>query len=195
VAGSTKSLWRARRAPAAIAVIVAVVIGAAVGAYALAGGSGSDGVKGATARFRDVAAAEGAQYGRFLDTAGIACIDMPGEGAMGIHYVNQALVGDGAVDARHPEALVYDPGDGDDLRLAAVEYVVVQEQWMATHDGPPSLFGQEFMLTPAPNRFGLPAFYSLHAWVWERNPAGRYAMWNPDVHCPGAVPSATGDGY
>jgi hypothetical protein len=184
VAGSTKSFWRARRTPAAVIVIVVLIIGAAISAQALSGGSDPDPVKEATAHFRDVAAAGPAQYGEFHDVDGIACIAMPGEGAMGVHYVNQALVGDGAIDPLAPEALVYEPRDGGHLRLAAVEYLVVQEQWMATHDAPPALFGQTFMLTPSPNRFGLPAFYSLHAWIWERNPAGRYAMWNPAVHCP-----------
>jgi len=45
------------------------------------------------------------------------------------------------------------------------------------------LFGQQFDVTDAGNRYGLPAFYSLHAWVWKRNPAGTFAMWNPKVHC------------
>jgi hypothetical protein len=30
----------------------------------------------------------------------------------------------------------------------------------------------------------LPAFYSLHVWAREHNPAGRFEMWNPDVVCP-----------
>ena len=42
------------------------------------------------------------------------------------------------------------------------------------------------MLTPADNRFGLPAFYSLHAWVWKHNPRGVLDMWNPKVRCPAA---------
>jgi len=33
---------------------------------------------------------------------------------------------------------------------------------------------------------GLPAFYSLHAWIWKHNPAGDFAMWNPDVTCANA---------
>jgi hypothetical protein len=45
------------------------------------------------------------------------------------------------------------------------------------------LFGQRFNLTDAPNRYGLPPFYSLHAWIWQENPAGTFAMWNPSVHC------------
>jgi hypothetical protein len=45
-------------------------------------------------------------------------------------------------------------------------------------------------VTTAPNRYGLPAFYSLHAWVWKPNPAGQYAMWNPDdpLSGPGRAP-------
>ena len=69
-------------------------------------------------------------------------------------------------------------------QLVAAEYLVVQQQWLSTHDGPPALFGHTFDFTPAGNRFGLPAFYSLHAWAWEHNPAGPFTMWNPDVHCP-----------
>ena len=33
------------------------------------------------------------------------------------------------------------------------------------------------------NRFGLPAFYSLHAWIWKHNPSGTFSMWNPNVSC------------
>jgi hypothetical protein len=45
------------------------------------------------------------------------------------------------------------------------------------------LFGHEFNFTDAPNRYGLPLFYSLHAWVWKDNPVGTFEMWNPSVHC------------
>ena len=48
---------------------------------------------------------------------------------------------------------------------------------------PPMLFGQEFNFTDVPNRYGLPPFYSLHAWVWKDNPAGPFEMWNQSVHC------------
>jgi len=45
------------------------------------------------------------------------------------------------------------------------------------------LYGHRFNITYPPNRYGLPAFYSLHAWIWKYNPAGLFAMWNPGVHC------------
>ena len=60
----------------------------------------------------------------------------------------------------------------------------MQSAWDAEHKSPPRLFGQKFSLTGAGNRYGLPPFYSLHAWVWQHNPAGTFAMFNPDVTCP-----------
>ena len=54
------------------------------------------------------------------------------------------------------------------------------------NDAPPSLFGEEFMLVPSPNRYGLPDFYALHVWIGKHNPSGMFAMWNPLVHCPAA---------
>ena len=143
-----------------------------------------DGVRRATARFHSSAVAEAHGYARLVDTAGIACIDMPGAGGMGVHHVSGALVEDGRITALRPEAMVYEPGAHGRLRLVAVEYVVLQSVWDAAHRRPPARFGRRFDLTASPNRFGLPAFYSLHAWVWKRNPAGTFAMWNPRVSCP-----------
>jgi hypothetical protein len=143
-------------------------------------------VKSATARYHSMEQAKQAQYGILRDAAGIACIDNPGMGAMGIHYVNGALVGSGKIDALHPQALVYEPMADGRLSFVAVEYVTFQQQWDATHSAPPTLFGQDFMLVPAPNRFGLPAFYALHAWIWRDNPSGMFAMWNPQVSCAAA---------
>jgi hypothetical protein len=56
----------------------------------------------ATAKFRSVDVAQRAGYGRFVDVDGIACIDMPGMGAMGVHYVNGDLVGDPTISALKP---------------------------------------------------------------------------------------------
>jgi hypothetical protein len=144
--------------------------------------------KTATRHFRHLHAAKAAGYGLLVDAKGIACIDMPGMGAMGIHYVNSTLVGDGDVNPTTPEALVYEPRRDGRLRLVALEYVVFQSAWDAVHSAPPSLFGHRFDFTPSPNRYGLPAFYSLHAWIWKHNPAGTFAMWNPRVHCDRAQP-------
>ena len=141
-------------------------------------------LRAATDRFHDVTRAENAGYGFFTDTAGIACIAMAGMGGMGVHFVNSALVGDPAEQALHPEAMVYRIDANGKLRLAAVEYVVIASAWDATHSAPPTLYGHSFMLTPAGNRYGLPSYYSLHAWAWYHNPAGMFAPYNPLVTCP-----------
>jgi hypothetical protein len=140
----------------------------------------------ATRKFHSLATAKKAGYARFKDKNGIACIAMPPMGAMGVHYVNGNLVGTPAVLLRHPEALVYAPEHGH-LRLAALEYLVLKSAWDKAHgmNAPrPRLYGHRFNITHAPNRYGLPTFYSLHAWIWKHNPAGMFAMWNPAVHCP-----------
>jgi hypothetical protein len=80
--------------------------------------------------------------------------------------------------------MVYRHGVHGKLTLAAVEYIVVKSAWDATHTNPPRLYGHTFMTTTAPNRYGLPTFYSLHVWAYDHNPAGTFAMWNPNVHCP-----------
>jgi hypothetical protein len=136
-----------------------------------------------TARYHEISAAQAAGYGEFRDAAGIACIDNPPLGTMGIHYVNGGLVGDAVVNARTPEALVYEPKPGGGLKLVALEYIVFQGAWDAGHSSRPELFGHEFGLVTSPNRYGLPPFYELHAWLWKPNPSGMFFEWNPRVSC------------
>jgi hypothetical protein len=100
---------------------------------------------------------------------------------MGIHYLNSALVTDGVVHAATPEALVYQQQRDGELRLVAVEYVVFYSKWSGS--SPPWLFGQTFKLIGTPNRYGLPAFYELHAWIWQHNPSGMFKDWNPRGSC------------
>ena len=140
-------------------------------------------VRQATAQFKDVRKAAG--YALLH-----GCVSGPQEGAMGIHYANGSLVGDGALDAQHPEALLYEPKDGK-LQLVGVEYVVIADDWNAKHEAPPVLMGQLFNYVGAPNRYGLPAFYELHVWAWKSNPNGMFADWNPRVSCEEFVGDAT----
>jgi hypothetical protein len=127
--------------------------------------------------YKDVAAAEAAGYGLFM-----GCVSGPQEGAMGVHYPKGALVGDGALDPMQPEALIYEP-TSNGLKLAAVEFIVLADDWNANHPSPPALMGQVFNLVGSPNRYGLPAFYELHVWAWKNNPNGVFADWNPLVTC------------
>jgi hypothetical protein len=155
-----------------------------------AGGDTLANARDATAIYANPTSALAGGYGLLTDAAGIACIDMPGQGAMGVHYVNSTLIQSGALDPARPQALVYEVQANGEVRLAAIEYVVFQSAWDGSHSGPPTLFGQAFMLNPADNRFGLPAFYSLHAWIWKHNPSGTFAPFNPQVRCRGDVTSA-----
>jgi hypothetical protein len=140
-----------------------------------------DTVRQETARFKDIEAAKKAGYGLLH-----GCVSGPQEGAMGVHFANGDLVGDGEVDAAHPEALLYEAKDGK-MQLVGVEYVVIAEQWNAKHQAPPVLMGQLFNFVGAPNRYGIPAFYELHVWAWQSNPSGMFADWNPRVTCDAYV--------
>ena len=137
-------------------------------------------VRDATRQFVDVNAATGAGYGPFL-----GCVSGPDHGAMGIHYVNGGLLGDGEVDAAHPEALIYEPR-GSLRRLVGVEFIVDAATWLSKHDNtPPVLEGQVFQLVGSPNRYNLPAFFELHVWAWRDNPQGAFVDWNNHVTCEG----------
>ena len=166
-------------------VAASLVVVALVGPATAGADQGSlAGARAATAKYRSLQTATAHGYGRLVDAQGIACIDKPGVGGMGIHYVSDKLVGDAAVKATTPEALVYEPRKNGRLRLVALEYVVFQSAWDKAHKRPPKLFGRRFELMPAGNRYGLPPFYELHAWAWKHNPRGLFDDWNPRVHCP-----------
>jgi hypothetical protein len=136
-------------------------------------------VRAATQQYADVNAATAASYQPLF-----GCVTGPDHGAMGIHYINLVLVGDGEIDAAHPEALIYEPENGA-LRLVGVEYIVDAAAWLAKHNTPPQLDGQAFQLVNSPNRYGLPAFFELHVWAWRDNPLGAFVDWNTRVSCEG----------
>ena len=72
-------------------------------------------VRKATEKYLDVNNAVGAGYG-----PAFGCVTGPDHGAMGIHYVNGPLVGDGKIDLETPEALIYEPVGGG-RKLVGVE--------------------------------------------------------------------------
>lgn len=166
-----------------LAAALAVSVALGVAAAAPAGQSDIAKARQATAKFHKLARAKAAGYGELKDKDGIACIDKPGVGGMGIHYVNGDLVGKNRPILRKPDVLVYDPSPNGHMKLVALEYVVFQKAWDADHDRPPELFGRTFELVPEGNRYGLDAFYELHAWVWKHNPRGMFDDWNPKVSC------------
>jgi hypothetical protein len=135
-------------------------------------------VREATERFKDVAVAEAEGYGLQF-----GCVSGPDAGAMGMHFVNFPLVGDGELDATRPEIVIYEPQPNGRLRLIGADFLVLAEQWHAKHAAPPQLMGQLFHLFESPNRFGLPAFYTLHVWAWKDSPTGTFVNWNSNVSC------------
>lgn len=134
-------------------------------------------VREATEAFHDASAAIAAGY-----ASSGSCVSGPQEGAMGIHYPNGALIGDGVLDPKRPEILIYELRNGR-LRLLGVEYLVIAQQWDAANPAPPVLMGQQFHYVGSPNRYGVPAFYELHVWAWKNNPSGMFVDWNPAVSC------------
>jgi hypothetical protein len=123
-----------------------------------------DQVRDATARFLDVDEAMAAGY---VDI-GLFVPDM------GWHYMKEKLV-DERFDATHPELLVYaDDPCGGKRKLVAVEYAVP----LALSKRAPAGFAGRADEWDANQQFQL---WTLHAWVFEFNPDGVFAPFNPRV--------------
>ena len=141
-----------------------------------------DDVRQATGAYHslDAALADGFAPFGLEDPAVATCFDNEA-GGMGVHYVRNI---DDSVSATDPEALVYELTPDGATRLVGVEYIVPQE-FVEDEDGNvvslPSLMGQDF------HKHSFLPVYILHAWVWEENPAGVHADYNPIV---GACPTA-----
>ncbi len=99
---------------------------------------------------------------------GSECVAVPGLGGMGFHYANFALV-DATISATEPEVLLYVPQPNGGLKLVAVEYLSV---------APGEVLGQ------ALHDPGAVPFFSLHAWIWQANPAGVFTDFNQNISCP-----------
>jgi len=134
----------------------------------------------ATARYIDVNAAIAEHW-----VQATPCVSGPASGAMGVHFVLPSRVGDGALTADEPEALIYEPLPSGAVRLVGGEVIVSAADWAAAHpDGStPAVDGHLTNYVSEPNRYGLPAFYELHVWAWEQNPNGSFADWNTQVSC------------
>ena len=103
------------------------------------------------------------------------CVEDPELGGMGYHYVNPANVG--STDPTKPAAVLYAPDHKTGKReLVAVEWVVPN-----TGQPTPRIFDRDF-----DGPFDFPPVgphYSLHAWIFKKNPKGVFTPYNPRVHC------------
>ena len=144
-------------------------------------------VREATERFKDVRVAENEGY-----RLEFGCVSGDDFGAMGLHYVNDTLVGNGIVDVNRPQIILYEAQPDGSVKLTGADYLVIASAWDEKHPGtPPYLMGQIFHYFESPNRFGLPAFYTLHVWAWKENPKGAFVNWHPNVSCQSFVGQTT----
>lgn len=104
------------------------------------------------------------------------------KGAMGVHFLNPALVGP-TLDPMKPQVLIYAP-KGDKLELVAAEWFVPLATGVKER---PVLFGQSFGGPMEGHHPLMPAsmtHYDLHVWLWRDNPEGLFSPTNPAVKCP-----------
>ncbi|HYF09790.1 MAG TPA: hypothetical protein VD970_19395 [Acetobacteraceae bacterium] len=135
-------------------------------------------VRDALNRYQDplVAVREG-----YMSTLG--CVAYP-EGAMGVHFINPALIGP-TPDPLRPPLLVYEPTPDGRLRLVAAEWFVPLATGITER---PVLFGRPFDGPMAGHEPLMPDelhHYDLHVWLWKENPAGLFNAINPTVGCAG----------
>jgi hypothetical protein len=125
----------------------------------------------ATARYHSTKQAERDSY----QVASHCVVSSEGAGAMGYHWSKQSII-DPVFNPLQPEALLYEPDQNGNLKLVAIEYIVIDIGQPRPHFGdyPFDIGG-----TPVP----VP-HWSLHVWLWKNNPAGLFTPYNPDVNCP-----------
>ena len=142
-------------------------------------------VRQVTDKYHSVAMAENDGYHLLF-----GCVSNDDVGAMGLHYANANLIFkdpakgifDDQIDRNQPEIILYDPTPWGP-KLTGADYLVDAAAWDKTHTQAPELDGQIFHYFGAPNRFGLPPFYTLHVWAWKNNPKGAFVNWHPNVSC------------
>ncbi len=117
------------------------------------------------------------------------CISDPVAGAMGVHYIQSDRF-DGRLELSEPEALVFEPQADGRRELVAIEYIIPAAAWSESE--PPTFLGQTLQYKTMVGPHEVDPYYELHAWVWEDNPSGMFADWNPDVACPASIPATTG---
>ena len=154
-------------------------------------------LRAAVAPYHNFAAAEAAGY----SIVGEPCVESP-DGAMGFHAVNRSLTADLVSDALQPEILLYAPRSNGTLELVGVEYFQIAlantaggpRPWFEATPPPlgfattaPTVLGQTFNGPMPGHNPSMPWHYDLHAWVFEANPAGVFAPWNPAISCATAA--------
>lgn len=178
-----------------LAITLAVVATLVASVPAAAAEASLQSVKAATARFHSISQAAAAGY----SLAGEPCVAGPGGAAMGIHAVNHSLASDLSIDPAKPEILLYLPKIDGDFELVGVEYFAIAlangeggpGPWFGENppasgwfNAAPSVLGQTLEGPMPGHNPDMPWHYDLHVWVWDDNPAGTFAAFNPSLACP-----------
>ena len=140
------------------------------------GGSGAD-----LAQLRRVLAPYRDQSAAFADgfRPSGPCAQLPGVGAMGVHWIAGERMS-APPDPARPPILLY----GTDGSLLGAEFFVPDgDQDLGTDADRPSLFGRPFDGPMPGHEPGMPVHYDLHVWVGEANPDGVFSPWNARVEC------------
>lgn len=127
-------------------------------------------------------------------------------GAMGVHYVRgdllglppgppvqgQRVNGTGTYTGTNPPAILLyfdDASVAGGKRLAGIELLVFAEAWHAANKQPPKYRGREYNYmaddptTTRDEAHNFAPHYDLHIWLFDHNPSGLYAQWNPALSC------------
>ena len=122
-------------------------------------------------------------------------------GAMGIHYINPALLQITATEPRvdgnsthtdwsQPSVLIYEPQADGSMELVAVENLVFEPAWLAAGNAEePMLNGRKWdhmaddPNTPGDEAHGFMPHYDQHVWLYRENPMGDLMPFNSAVTC------------
>ncbi len=134
-------------------------------------------LKKSLAPYKDVHVAEAAGY------IPVSACEVSDEGGMGVHYLNPAIAAQ-APDATKPSILLYEPAADGSMRLLGAEWFQADaDQDVHTDADRPTLFGKPFDGPMPGHNPMMPVHYDLHVWLFDSNPDGVFAPWNPSVDC------------
>lgn len=162
-----------------------------------------DAIRAATEKYMDVEQAKADGYVLPMKMCIMSSDEgLPAQlGGMGFHYVRPDLLGltgdtprvNGVgthTDFMQPAVLIYQPMADGSEKLVAIENLVWAEAWHAAgNEAAPAFHGYEYYYmhdnpeTEADEAHGFEPHYELHFWLYEENPAGMFAPFNPRVSC------------
>ena len=90
---------------------------------------------------------------------------------MGYHYLNLDHLDD-SFEHTKPEILVYNKEENGRMKLVALEYATP-----VTANPPAGFAGNHDQWSVYQGQL-----WTLHAWIWEYNPAGVFNPTNPSIH-------------